>query len=246
MSVPRLKQLHTDEIAPQLQEELGLDNVMQIPTLDKIVVNMGLGDAIVDKKAVEQASDELSLITGQRPRVNRARKSIANFKLREGMPIGVSVTLRGPRMWEFFDRHPASLRLPRSQPQSFRWPRELQRRCIRAVDLPGDRFRLGDHHSRHEHHHRHDRRQRRARQSPARCLRFPIPQGTGRSRRELMAKKSLVAKANRKPKFKVRAYNRCQRCGRPRAYLRDFGMCRICVRELASKGELPGVRKASW
>lgn len=61
-----------------------------------------------------------------------------------------------------------------------------------------------------------------------------------------MAKKSLVAKANRKPKFKVRAYNRCQRCGRPRAYLRDFGMCRICVRELASKGELPGVRKASW
>jgi small subunit ribosomal protein S14 len=61
-----------------------------------------------------------------------------------------------------------------------------------------------------------------------------------------MAKKSLIAKANRKPKFKVRAYNRCKRCGRSRAYLRDFGMCRICVRELASKGELPGVRKASW
>ncbi|HEX6148049.1 MAG TPA: type Z 30S ribosomal protein S14 [Acidimicrobiia bacterium] len=61
-----------------------------------------------------------------------------------------------------------------------------------------------------------------------------------------MAKKSLVAKANRKPKFKVRGYNRCQRCGRPRAYLRDFGMCRICVRELASRGELPGVKKASW
>jgi len=61
-----------------------------------------------------------------------------------------------------------------------------------------------------------------------------------------MAKKSMIAKANRKPKFKVRGYNRCQRCGRPRAYLRDFGMCRICVRELASRGELPGVRKASW
>ncbi|HSJ83676.1 MAG TPA: type Z 30S ribosomal protein S14 [Acidimicrobiia bacterium] len=61
-----------------------------------------------------------------------------------------------------------------------------------------------------------------------------------------MAKKSLIAKANRKPKFKVRGYNRCQRCGRPRAYLRDFGMCRICVRELASRGELPGVKKASW
>lgn len=61
-----------------------------------------------------------------------------------------------------------------------------------------------------------------------------------------MAKKSMIAKAGRKPKFKVRGYNRCSRCGRPRAYLRDFGMCRICVRELASKGELPGVRKASW
>ena len=103
-SVPRLKQLHSETIAPQLMDELGLDNVMQIPTVEKIVVNMGLGEAIADKKAVEQAMDELSLITGQKPRVNKARKSIANFKLREGMPIGVSVTLRGARMWEFLDR----------------------------------------------------------------------------------------------------------------------------------------------
>ncbi len=104
MSTPRLKALHAETIAPQLQEELGLDNVMEIPTLKKIVVNMGLGEAIADKKAVEQAIDELGLITGQRPRVNKARKSIANFKLREGTPIGVSATLRGARMWEFFDR----------------------------------------------------------------------------------------------------------------------------------------------
>ena len=77
---------------------------MQVPTLEKIVLNMGLGEAVQNKKAVGEALDELGLITGQKPRVNKARKSIANFKVREGMPIGVSVTLRGARMWEFFDR----------------------------------------------------------------------------------------------------------------------------------------------
>ncbi len=101
---PRLKVKYEEEIAAQLKDELGLDNVMEIPTLHKIVLNMGLGEAVGDKKAIGEAIDELSLITGQKPRVNKARKSIANFKLREGMPIGVSVTLRGVNMWEFFDR----------------------------------------------------------------------------------------------------------------------------------------------
>ena len=104
MSLPRLQARYRDEIASQLQKDLGLENVMEIPMLDKIVLNMGIGEAIQDKKAVGQAVDELGLITGQKPRVNRARKSIANFKLREGTPVGVSVTLRGARMWEFFDR----------------------------------------------------------------------------------------------------------------------------------------------
>ena len=104
MSVPRLKQRYKDEVAAQLKDQLGLDNVMEVPVLDKIVLNMGLGEAVQDKKAVDQALDELSLISGQKPRVNLARKSIANFKLREGTPVGVSVTLRGARMWEFFDR----------------------------------------------------------------------------------------------------------------------------------------------
>lgn len=103
-SVPRLKAKYNDEIAPKLQDDLGLPNPMQVPTLEKIVLNMGLGEAVQNKKAVGEALDELGLITGQKPRVNKARKSIANFKVREGMPIGVSVTLRGARMWEFFDR----------------------------------------------------------------------------------------------------------------------------------------------
>ncbi len=103
-SKPRLKTRYDDEIRAKLMEELGLANPMEVPTLDKIVLNMGLGEAIQDKKAIDEALDELGLIAGQKPRVNKARKSIANFKLREGSPIGVSVTLRGARMWEFFDR----------------------------------------------------------------------------------------------------------------------------------------------
>ena len=85
---------------------------MQVPTLHKTVLNMGLGEVVGDKKAIGEAIDELGLITGQKPRVNKARKSIANFKLREGMPIGVSVTLRGVNMWEFFDRL-LSIAIPR-------------------------------------------------------------------------------------------------------------------------------------
>ncbi|MEX0795161.1 MAG: 50S ribosomal protein L5 [Acidimicrobiia bacterium] len=104
MSSPRLKTRYKEEIAAELQKTLGLDNPMQTPTLEKIVVNMGVGDAINDRKAVTSAADELSLITGQKAKLNAARKSIAGFKLREGLHVGASVTLRGPRMWEFFDR----------------------------------------------------------------------------------------------------------------------------------------------
>ncbi len=103
-TMPRLKQRYRDEVAPALKEQLGLANVMEIPKLEKIVVNIGLGEAVGDAKALEGAMNDLAMITGQKPRVNRARKSIAGFKLREGMPIGVKVTLRGDRMWEFFDR----------------------------------------------------------------------------------------------------------------------------------------------
>jgi ribosomal protein L5 len=88
---PRLKIKYNEEIHAQLKEQLGLENPMEVPTLEKIVLNMGLGEAIQNKKAIDEALDELGLIAGQKPKVNKARKSIANFKLREGMPIGVSV-----------------------------------------------------------------------------------------------------------------------------------------------------------
>src|SRR5271166_2680195 len=109
---PRLKERYLAEIAPALREEFGFANVMQVPTLTKIVVNMGVGEAARDAKLIEGAVRDLTLITGQKPAVARARKSIAQFKLREGMPIGVHVTLRGTRMWEFCDRL-LSIALPR-------------------------------------------------------------------------------------------------------------------------------------
>jgi large subunit ribosomal protein L5 len=110
--VPRLKQRYRDEIAPALNTEFGFANVMQIPRLVKVVVNMGVGEAARDSKLIDGATKDLAAITGQKPQVTRARKSIAQFKLREGMPIGAHVTLRGDRMWEFADRL-VSLALPR-------------------------------------------------------------------------------------------------------------------------------------
>ena len=101
---PRLKEKYETEVKAKLQEELGLANVMQVPRLTKIVVNMGAGDAAADAKLIDGVVDDLRTITGQQPKVNRARKSVSNFKLREGQAIGAHVTLRGDRMWEFFDR----------------------------------------------------------------------------------------------------------------------------------------------
>jgi len=102
--VPRLKTRYREEIAPGLQEQFSYGNAMQVPRVVKVVVNMGVGDAARDGKLIEGAIRDLSLITGQRPEVKKARKSIAQFKLREGMPIGAKATLRGDRMWEFLDR----------------------------------------------------------------------------------------------------------------------------------------------
>jgi large subunit ribosomal protein L5 len=102
--IPRLKTRYQEEIAPALREEFSYSNVMQIPALTKIVVNMGVGEAARDAKLIEGAVRDLTTITGQRPAVARAKKSVAQFKLREGMPIGAHATLRGDRMWEFLDR----------------------------------------------------------------------------------------------------------------------------------------------
>jgi large subunit ribosomal protein L5 len=102
--MPRLRQRYTQDIAPKMREEFGIENVMAIPRLEKIVLNMGMGEAIQNIKILDAATEELGQIAGQHATVTRAKKSIANFKLREGMPIGCRVTLRGQRMWIFLDR----------------------------------------------------------------------------------------------------------------------------------------------
>lgn len=112
MTAPRLKERYLAEVRDHLADELKLGNVMEVPRLEKIVINMGVGKATQQQSLIEGAQRDLEVITGQKPVVTRAKKSIASFKLREGMPIGVKVTLRGDRAWEFFDRL-VSLAIPR-------------------------------------------------------------------------------------------------------------------------------------
>ncbi len=109
---PRLKEQYESEIRPRLKDELGLSSIMQVPKIEKITLNMGVGEAKTDAKQLDAAMDELTIIAGQRPQVRKARKSVAQFKIREGMPIGAKVTLRGARMYEFLDRL-VSIALPR-------------------------------------------------------------------------------------------------------------------------------------
>jgi large subunit ribosomal protein L5 len=101
---PRLKEFYRQEVLPALTKEFGYSSVMQVPRLEKIIVNIGLGEALQNPRALEAAAGDVATITGQKPIANRARRSIANFKVREGNPIGLSVTVRGDRMWEFYDR----------------------------------------------------------------------------------------------------------------------------------------------
>jgi large subunit ribosomal protein L5 len=110
--VPRLKEQYNSELRTQLQDRLGLQNVMQVPRPVKVIVNMGVGDAAKDAKLIEGAVKDLTTITGQKPALRRARKSLASFKIRQGMPVGAATTLRGDRMWDFLDRL-LSIVLPR-------------------------------------------------------------------------------------------------------------------------------------
>ena len=222
---------------------------MQVPGLVKIVVNMGVGQAAKDSKLMDGAVRDLTLITGQKPLVQKARKSIAQFKLREGMPIGAKVTLRGDRMWEFLDRL-LSLALPRIRDfrglsdQQFDGngnytfglteqsmfheidPDSIDR--PRGMDITVVTTAANDDEGR----------------ALLRALGFPFP--TQREAADHGKDCAASARRRRKPKFKVRGYTRCQRCGRSQAVYRKFGLCRICLREMAHAGELPGVTKSSW
>ncbi len=219
---PRLKEQYESEIRPRLKEELGLDSIMQTPRIEKITLNMGVGEAKTESKLLDSAIEELTTIAGQRAQIRKARKSIAQFKLREGMAVGARVTLRGDRMYEFLDRL-VSIALPRI--------RDFRGLNPRSLDGRGN-FSLGI------------REQ----------LIFPeinyddIQQVRGLDVTITTSAANYEhALAQRRPqKYKVRNYTRCNRCGRPRAVFRKFGLCRICLRELAHQGAIPGMTKSSW
>ncbi len=242
----RMKKKYVEEVAPALMEKFQYKSVMQIPKIDKIVVSVGCGDCKDNAKALDNVIKEISAITGQHAVATVARKSVANFKLREGMQVGVKVTLRQDRMWEFLDRL-LNVALPRVR--DFRgisadafdgrgnYSMGLKEQIIfpeieydKIEKLRGMNIAITTTAQMKKH----------ASCSDSWALR-------SRTKEELtMAKKSMILKQQAPAKFSTRKYNRCKICGRPHAYLRDYGICRICFRELAYKGQIPGVRKASW
>ena len=242
-----LKETYKSEIAPALMKKFGYKSVMQIPKLDKIVINVGCGEARENSKVVDAIINDLQIITGQKPVICRAKKSVANFKLREGMPIGVKVTLRGDRMYEFLERF-FNLALPRVRdfrginPNSFdgrgNYAMGIKEQLIfpeieydkidavRGMDIIMVTTANTDEEGR----------------ELLKLLGAPFSELGG----IIVAKTSMKVKAAMPAKYSTRQYNRCKICGRPHAYLRKYGVCRICFRELAHKGEIPGVKKSSW
>ena len=228
MSDARLKTRYSEEIRPALIERFGYSTPMQAPRIVKVTVNMGVGDAKQDSKVLEAASEQLASITGQQPNVRRARKSIAQFKLREGMPVGLSVTLRGDRLYEFLDRL-FSVAIPRIRdfrgisPKSFDGRGNFTLGLREQIIFPEINYDEIDQSPGHGHHD-HDERRVPTR-SPSRCWRHSVC----RSRRmvaqkrprhgtkEAMAKTSQKIRQQRTPKFKTRGNTPCRRCGRARA-----------------------------
>ena len=221
----RLKEIYQNEIVDALMKKFEYKNVMQVPKIEKVVINMGVGEAKENAKLLDAAVSDLETITGQKAVITKAKKSVANFKIREGMAIGCKVTLRGDKMYEFVDRL-INLALPRVRDFRGVNPNAFDGRGNYALGIKEqlifpeieydkiDKIRGMD-------------------------VIFVTTAKTDEEGRELLAQFNMQ-------KFSTREYSRCRICGRPHAYLRKYGICRICFRELAYKGQIPGVKKASW
>ena len=251
--MPRLKELYESELRARLKDDLGLSSMMQVPRVQKITLNMGVGEAKTDTKQLDAALEELTTIAGQRAQMRRARKSVASFKIREGMPIGARVTLRGARMWEFLDRL-ISIALPRIRdfrglsPSSFdgrgNYSLGVREQIIfPEIDYDSISTIRG---SRHRNH--HERRERRAgARAPLRARHAVRGRGRTKGAVEKAWRRSHSASSSRARRAtRCATTAACNRCGRPRAVFRKFGLCRICLRELAHQGGIPGMTKSSW
>ena len=268
-------------------KQFGYKTSMQVPRIDKIVLNMGVGEAVNDKKILENAVGDMIKIAGQKPVVTKAKKSIAGFKIRKDYPIGCMVTLRRGRMYEFLDRL-VTIAIPRIRDfrgisgALLRWPREFQPGREGTDHFSGDRVRQDRCPARHEHHDYHDSEDRRRGARASRRLQVPFQELRSPwqksalinrdKKRRLTVKKFAAKRAgimvaiinnskasdeermqardklrklprNSSP---VRLRNRCALTGRPRGVYRKFGLARNKLREIAMRGEIPGVTKASW
>src|SRR5699024_7705939 len=246
-----LQQTYQEDVIPSLMKKFNYKSVMEVPKIEKIVINMGVGDAVQNAKALDSVVEELALISGQKPIITRAKKSIAGLRLRKGMPIGAKVTLRGERMYEFLQKLIA-VALPRV--------RDFRGVSNKSFDGRGN-YTLGVKEQLIFAEIDYDKVNKvrgmdivivttsktdeGARELMA-GLGMPYKKEMLTTGGQIVARKSLIAKQGRPQKFKVREYTRCQRCGRPNSVIRKFKLCRVCFRELAHKGQIPGVKKASW
>ena len=232
MAKTRLQEKYLSEVVKGLVDKFQYKNVNEIPKVEKVIINMGVGEAVANAKALETAVSELVTIAGQKPVVTKAKKSIAAFKLRAGMPIGAKVTLRGDRMYYFLDKL-MNVALPRVRDFRGVSATSFDGRGNYALGLKEQLIFPEIEYDKVDKVHGMD------------IIIVNAVRSLSKEER-ILAKTALIEKWSKEPKFKVRHYNRCKICGRPHAYLRKFGMCRICFREYAYKGEIPGVTKASW
>ena len=179
--MPRLQKIYREKIVPELKQSLGLKNTMQVPRILKITVNMGVGEAVADKKVMDAATADMAKITGQKPAVTKAKKSVATFKVRDGQAIGCKVTLRGARMYEFLDRLvniaiPANSRFSRHQHPLLRRPRQLQPGRQGTDHFSGNSVRPDRSNSWHGHHHLHVGRGRQTWTRAARSFQLSVSQ----------------------------------------------------------------------
>ena len=227
MDTAQLKKVYKETIAPSLQKQFNYSSSMQIPVLKKIVINQGLGDATQDKKIIDVAINEMTAITGQKAVATYSRKDIANFKLRKKMPIGVMVTLRRERMYEFLEKL-VRVSLPRIRDfkgieSKFDGRGNYTLGISEQIIFPEINLDQID-------------------RIQGMNITFVTSAKTDEEGYALLKGFGLPFK-NANP---IRLHNRCKITGRPKGYIRQFGLSRIQFREMASAGRIPGVKKASW
>ena len=270
---PRLKEDYSNKIVNELKDKLQLDNIMQVPVLEKIVISRGVGAAVSDKKLVDHAVEELTLISGQKAIATLSKKDVASFKLRKGSPIGAKVTLRGERMYEFLDRL-ITIALPRV--------RDFQGINPKGFDGRGN-YNLGIREQIIFPEINIDKVNKIAgmditfvtsTNSDKEAQALLTDLGLPFKKIRIMAKESMKARERKRQRIvakyaakrqalkdakdyvglqklpknasPIRLHNRCKLTGRPKGYIRQFGISRVMFREMANKGLIPGVTKASW